>query len=193
MVAAQRIGALSDNDDAHHLSASEDGDSRWRTEDGGSRNGAASPDQRTGDDMSDEVGVDSDGSGSDFSDGDDAAWGPEMATPARGWRGASARRRLLTTAGRSRRAAMRRSGSAAEASAARDEAGAEPGGAAAERRIAAPELNVSLPANGDCGWVCRGSDDDAECNTRGHGGDCLDVTGWICYILVNECTSAGAS
>ncbi len=30
--------------------------------------------------------------GSGFSDADDEAWGPEMATPARGWRGASARR-----------------------------------------------------------------------------------------------------
>ena len=32
-----------------------------------------------------------DGTGSSDAD-DDEAWGPEMATPARGWRGASARR-----------------------------------------------------------------------------------------------------
>jgi hypothetical protein len=145
-VAVQRIGPLSEGDEAPYFSASDDDNAGWRTDDGAPHDPAASPAQRICDELSDE-----DGSGSGSSDDDDVAWGPEMATPARGWRGASARRRLHTTAGRARHAAMRRSGSTADEGA---QGSAESGDGNPNGRTAAPQLDDGPSADGESGqWV----------------------------------------
>ncbi len=104
------------------------------------------------------------GEGSGFSDDDDEAWGPEMATPARGWRGASARRRLHTTAARTRRDRLRRSGSVQD--------GADRSCAGGEE--VARDWNGADAEEGNTGALVRTVESPAvECHTIAWGRDAL--------------------